>query len=82
MCRFKRGPISLKTYQQMDVGLETLPYNGHTTSLDSFWMGVPVPTIIGQTVVAKAGVSLLQNLGLSELIAQTSDEYVQVVRRV
>ena len=69
----------LRTYQQIDIGLETLPYNGHTTSLDALWMGVPVPTIVGQTVVGRAGVSLLKNLGLPELIAHTPDEYVRVV---
>lgn len=42
-------------------------------------MGVPVPTIVGQTVVGRAGLSLLQNLGLPELIAETPEEYVRVV---
>ena len=49
----------------MDVGLDTLPYNGHTIkSLDSYWMGVPVVTLVGKTVVGRAGVSQLMNLGL------------------
>ena len=46
----------LKTLQRIDLGLDTLPYNGHTTSLDSFWMGTPVVTLIGQTIVGRAGV--------------------------
>jgi protein O-GlcNAc transferase len=72
----------LATYRQIDIGLETLPYNGQTTSLDSFWMGVPVPTIVGQTVVGRAGVCLLENLGLPELIAQTPEDYVRVVSKL
>lgn len=69
----------LTTYQEIDISLETVPANGHTTSLDSFWMGVPVPTIVGRTAIGRAGVCLLENLGLPELIAKTPDEYVRVV---
>jgi protein O-GlcNAc transferase len=68
----------LRLYNQIDVGLDTFPYNGHTTSLDSFFMGVPVVTLVGQTVVGRAGLSQLTNLGLPELIARTPDEYVRI----
>jgi predicted O-linked N-acetylglucosamine transferase (SPINDLY family) len=68
----------LEFYHRIDVGLDTFPYNGHTTSLDSFWMGVPVVTLVGQTVVGRAGLSQLTNLGLPELIAQTPEQYVQI----
>ncbi len=46
----------LETYHRIDIGLDTFPYNGHTTSLDSFWMGVPVITLVGQTVVGRSGI--------------------------
>ena len=68
----------LELYHRIDVGLDTFPYNGHTTSLDSYWMGVPVVTLVGQTVVGRAGLSQLTNLGLPELIAQTSQQYVRI----
>jgi len=68
----------LETYQRIDIMLDTLPYNGHTTSLDALWMGVPVVTIVGQTVVGRAGVSQLNNLGLPELIADGPDEFVRI----
>jgi predicted O-linked N-acetylglucosamine transferase (SPINDLY family) len=68
----------LELYHRMDVGLDSLPYNGHTTSLDSYWMGVPVVTLVGQTVVGRAGLSQLTNLGLPELIARTPEQYVQI----
>ena len=60
------------------MGLDTFPYNGHTTSIDSFWMGVPVITLVGKTPVGRAGISQLSNLGLPELIAQTPEQYVQI----
>ena len=68
----------LELYHRIDVGLDTFPYNGHTTSLDSFWMGVPVITLVGQTVVGRAGLSQLTNLGLKELVAQTPEQYIQI----
>jgi predicted O-linked N-acetylglucosamine transferase (SPINDLY family) len=68
----------LELYHRIDVGLDTFPYNGHTTGLDSYWMGVPVITLVGQTVVGRAGLSQLTNLGLPELIAQTPQQYVQI----
>jgi predicted O-linked N-acetylglucosamine transferase (SPINDLY family) len=68
----------LELYHSIDVGLDTFPSNGHTTSLDSFWMGVPVITLVGQTVVGRAGLSQLTNLGLPELIARTPEQYVQI----
>ena len=43
----------LRTYYRIDVCLETVPYNGHTTSLDAMWMGVPVVTLVGKTVVGR-----------------------------
>ncbi len=45
----------LELYHRIDIGLDTFPYNGHTTNLDSFWMGVPVVTLVGNTVVGRAG---------------------------
>jgi protein O-GlcNAc transferase len=68
----------LELYHRIDVGLDTFPYNGHTTSLDSYWMGVPVITLVGQRVVGRAGLSQLTNLGLTELIARTPEEYVRI----
>jgi predicted O-linked N-acetylglucosamine transferase (SPINDLY family) len=68
----------LNYYHDIDIGLDTFPYNGHTTSLDSFWMGVPVVTLVGSTVVGRAGVSQLMNLGLPDLIAASPDQFVAI----
>lgn len=69
-------------YNRIDIGLDTFPYNGHTTSLDSLWMGVPMVTLAGATSVGRAGVSQLTNLGMTELIAQTSEEFVQIAQKL
>ena len=68
----------LAKYREIDLCLETFPYNGQTTSLDALWMGVPTVTLVGETVVGRAGVCQAMNLGLPELIAATQDDYVQV----
>jgi len=70
----------LAEYRDIDLCLDTLPYNGHTTSLDAFWMGVPVLTRVGPTVVGRAGWSQLQNLGLPELAAWDDAAYVDLAR--
>lgn len=69
----------LRTWAQIDIALDTFPYNGHTTSLDAFWMGVPVPTRVGRSAASRAGLSLLANLGLPELAASTDAAYVETV---
>jgi predicted O-linked N-acetylglucosamine transferase (SPINDLY family) len=66
----------LETYQRIDLCLDTLPYNGHTTSLDAYWMGVPVITRVGSTVVGRAGWSQLNNLNLPELAAFDDAQFV------
>ena len=68
----------LATYHRIDIGIDTFPYNGHMTSLDSFWMGVPVVTRIGQRAVGRAGFSQLSNLGLTELAATDDESFVRI----
>ena len=66
----------LETYRRIDLCLDTLPYNGHTTSLDAYWMGVPVITRVGHTVVGRAGWSQLNNLALPHLAAFDDASFV------
>ncbi len=68
----------LAMYQGIDVSLDPFPCPGHTTSMDSSWMGVPVVTLAGRTVIGRAGVCISTNLGLPELIATTPQEYVRI----
>jgi protein O-GlcNAc transferase len=68
----------LATYHRIDVCLDTFPVGGHTTNLDAFWMGVPVVTRVGETVIGRGGLSIAMNLGLPELVARTDEEFVQI----
>jgi predicted O-linked N-acetylglucosamine transferase (SPINDLY family) len=66
----------LEHYHRIDLNLDTIPCPGHATSFDSLWMGVPVVTLPGNTVIFRGGSSILNNIGLTEMIARTPDEYV------
>ena len=68
----------LATYHRIDIGLDTFPYNGHMTSLDALWMGVPVVTLVGGTAVGRAGWSQLSNLGLTHLAALDAGHFVEI----
>ena len=72
----------LELYHRIDVMLDTFPYNGHTTSLDALWMGVPVVSLAGESSVSRAGLSQLSNLGLPELVASSSGEFVFTAKRL
>ena len=72
----------LELYHRLDLVLDTFPYNGHTTSLDALWMGVPVVSLAGKSAVSRAGLSQLNHLGLPELAAHSEDEYVEIAARL
>jgi predicted O-linked N-acetylglucosamine transferase (SPINDLY family) len=72
------SPTHLESYNSVDIGLDTFPFNGLTTTCEAMWMGVPVISLAGKGYAARAGVSLLSNVGLPELIATTFDEYVSI----
>jgi protein O-GlcNAc transferase len=69
----------LRSYHDVDLGLDTLPYNGHTTSLDALWMGVPIVTRRGHTCVGRAGLSQLFHLDLLDLVADSDAAFVAIV---
>ena len=71
-----------RLYHRMDVALDPLPCNGGTTSLDAFWMGIPTLTLVGTTVVGRAGWSQLCNLGLQELAAESPEQFVALAARL
>ena len=59
----------LELYGRMDIALDTFPYHGTTTTCEALWMGVPVVTLAGEVHFSRVGVSLLNNVGLPELVA-------------
>jgi predicted O-linked N-acetylglucosamine transferase (SPINDLY family) len=74
--------VYFQSYQRIDLGLDPFPCNGGTTTLDALWMGVPTLTVVGKTVVGRAGWTQLSNLGLQELAAETAEQYVALAARV
>jgi predicted O-linked N-acetylglucosamine transferase (SPINDLY family) len=66
----------LAYYQQVDVGLDTSPYGGTTTTCEALWMGVPVVTLAGKVHAGRVGVSILNTVGLADLVAARGEEYV------
>src|SRR5581483_4397893 len=68
----------LGVYRQIDVALDPFPYGGGPTTCDALWMGVPVVSLAGQTAVGRGGLSILSNLGLTDLVAHDSEQYVRI----
>jgi len=66
-------------HQQADLFVDTWPYNAHTTAADALWMGLPVVTMAGRAFAARVAASLLDAVGLPELITETEQSYVQRV---
>jgi predicted O-linked N-acetylglucosamine transferase (SPINDLY family) len=66
----------LAQYANIDIALDTFPYNGTTTTCEALWMGVPVVTIAGQLHQARVGASLLSSVGLDDWVAQDEEGYV------
>ncbi len=62
--------------QLADVVLDTFPYNGATTTLETLWMSVPMVTKVGEAFVARNSYTFMQNVGVTEGIAYTDAEYV------
>ncbi len=67
----------LSLYKELDVALDTFPYNGTATTCEALWMGVPVITLAGPLHLSRVGTSLLHSAKLSELIAESPEEYIQ-----
>ena len=72
----------LTVYNEIDIALDSFPYNGTTTTCDAMMMGVPVITLTGNAHRHRVGDSLLNAVGLSDLVAKTEDEYVDIARRL
>lgn len=60
-----------------DVVLDTYPYNGATTTMETLWMGVPIVTRVGEQFAARNSYTMMMNCGISEGIAWTDEEYVE-----
>ena len=74
--RFRPSPEEhLARLKLADLFLDTLPYNAHTTASDALWAGLPVLTCLGNTFAGRVAASLLETIGLPEMITTTLDDY-------
>ena len=73
----ERMPSSehLARHRMADLFLDTFPYNAHTTASDALWTGLPVLTLMGQSFASRVAASLLNAIGLPELITTTPQAY-------
>jgi predicted O-linked N-acetylglucosamine transferase (SPINDLY family) len=67
----------LARYGELDIALDTYPYNGTTTTCEALWMGVPVISLAGRTHASRVGASILARVGLKDLVASTPEEYLR-----
>ncbi|MCC6675711.1 MAG: tetratricopeptide repeat protein [Phycisphaerales bacterium] len=67
----------LALYHDVDVALDTFPYNGTTTTCEALWMGVPVVSLAGNVHASRVGLSLLTAAGLPELSARSPQEFIR-----
>jgi protein O-GlcNAc transferase len=66
----------LALHHQVDICLDTFPYNGGTTSWHAIWMGVPTLTLSGDTPPGRSGASILGQMGLDRFAARSKEEFV------
>jgi predicted O-linked N-acetylglucosamine transferase (SPINDLY family) len=71
----------LALHHQVDICLDTFPYNGGTTSWHAISMGVPTLTLAGETVAGRSGACILGQVGLESFVAQSKEEFVQKGRQ-
>ena len=64
----------LRSYDRVDIALDTFPYNGGTTTTEALWQGVPVLTYAGDRWVARTSTSLLRAAGLDEWVARDEED--------
>jgi predicted O-linked N-acetylglucosamine transferase (SPINDLY family) len=67
----------LALYNEIDVALDTYPYNGATTTCEALWMGVPVITLRGRTHTSRMGASILGAIGRPDWVAETDAAFAQ-----
>lgn len=68
----------MRQYDQIDIALDPFPFAGGITTCDALWMGAPVVTLAGNLSIGRSGKSILTNLGLPELIARDSEQYISI----
>ncbi|WP_189400599.1 O-linked N-acetylglucosamine transferase, SPINDLY family protein [Arenicella chitinivorans] len=69
----------LDAYNQIDLALDTTPYNGTATVLEALWMGVPVISMVGQTHASRVSASILERINLGGMATKSVTDFAQRV---
>ncbi len=79
-----RMPLAdhLARHRLADLFLDTAPYNAHTSASDALWAGLPVLTCMGSTFAGRVGASLLDAIGLPELVTHSFTDYARLAIRL
>jgi predicted O-linked N-acetylglucosamine transferase (SPINDLY family) len=72
----------LAEYNNIDIALDTSPYNGTTTTLESLWMGTPVISLKGQTHASRVSASILHRVVLDDLVAVSIDDFANIAEEL
>jgi predicted O-linked N-acetylglucosamine transferase (SPINDLY family) len=67
----------LNLYENIDIALDTFPYNGVTTTFEALWKGVPVLVLKGYNFNSRCGESIIKNANLEFLLSSNEDEYIE-----
>lgn len=71
------GKAYFESYNDIDIILDTFPFNGGTTTCFAVYMGVPVISWAGQSLISRMGLSVMSNMGAPELVVSDADAYVR-----
>ena len=72
----------LEVYNEIDIGLDVVPWNGATTTLEALWMGVAVLGLRGDRMLSRGTESILEHLELGTFVANDDEEYAVSARRL
>ena len=75
-------PNHLARHRLADLFLDTLPHNAHTTTTNALWVGLPVLTWIGDTFAGRVAASVLDAIGLADMIVDTREAYTSAAIRL
>jgi predicted O-linked N-acetylglucosamine transferase (SPINDLY family) len=72
----------LEEYSDIDIALDPFPYTGGMTTLEALWMGIPVVTLTGESLLTRQSASFLRLIGLQQLVAQDEPAYCLIARQL